>query len=65
MEKDWQNKTWHQSGSQVQGQMHYQWSFYYALVGGAPEAYGSHRVCVCLSVFVYVFHAHFSATAKN
>ena len=34
---------------------------YYASVGGAPEAYGSRRVCVC----VYVFHAHFSATAKN
>ena len=23
-------------------------SLYYALVGGAPEAYGSHRVCECV-----------------
>ena len=41
--------------------------YYYASVGGAPEEYGSRRVCVsvCLSVCLYVFHAHFSATAKN
>ena len=49
--------------------------FSYASVGGAPEAYGSRRVCVCvcvcvcvsvcLCVCVYVFHAHFSATAKK
>ena len=25
---------------------------YYASVGGAPEAYGSRRLCVCLSVFM-------------
>ena len=37
----------------------------YASVGGAPEAYGSRHVCVCLSVCVYVFHAYFSATAKS
>ena len=38
--------------------------YYYASVGGAPEAYGSRRrVCVC--VCVYVFRAHFSAMAKN
>ena len=36
---------------------------FYASVGGALEAYGSHHVCV--SVCVYVFRAHFSATAKN
>ena len=41
----------------------------YASVGGAPEAYGSRRVCVCVcvcvSVCLYVFRARFSATAKN
>ena len=26
----------------------------YALVGGAPEAYGSRRVCVCVCVCVCV-----------
>ena len=26
---------------------------YYASVGGAPEAYGSHRVCVCVCVTLF------------
>ena len=38
---------------------------YYASVGGAPEAYGIRRVCVCVRVCLYVFHTHFSATVKN
>ena len=29
----------------------------YASVGGAPEAYGSRRVCVCVSVCVCVCHS--------
>ena len=39
----------------------------YASVGGAPEAYGSRRVCmcVCVCVCVYVFGACFSATAER
>ena len=36
-------------------------AFDYALVGGALEAYVVFVVCVC----VYVFHVHFSATARN
>ena len=32
--------------------------FYYASVGGAPEAYGSRHVCVCVCVCVSVCVCH-------
>ena len=58
--------SWFPSGlsgvPEVKTKTEYTVYYHYASVGGAPEAYGSRCVCVCLSVclFVYMSFAHIS-----